>query len=224
LSFLKKETSFSSDYIVADIGSGTGISSELFLSNGNKVFAIEPNKEMREKGAELFNQNPQYIIVDGTSENTTLEDCSIDLIVAAQAFHWFDPNKSKAEFRRILRPNGKCLLIWNERLVRSDFEKDYEGLLLKFGTDYTSSDHRNITLDKIEDFLLWPVRAAIFDNFQEFDFTGLKGRLLSSSYVPNRDSKVFPAMIQELEEIFNTHKMKGKVTFQYETKVYLGSV
>jgi ubiquinone/menaquinone biosynthesis C-methylase UbiE len=224
ISFLQKESSFSVEDIVADIGSGTGISSELFLSYGNTVYAVEPNEEMRVKGEELLKQNPNFISINGTSENTTLQNNSIDLIVAAQAFHWFNPLTTKMEFKRILKRNGKCLLIWNERLVNSGFEKAYEDLLLNFGTDYALIDHRNITIDKIEAFLSKPVRTATFHNFQQFDFAGLKGRLLSSSYVPNRNSEIFPAMISKLQSIFDQHQRNGKVIFNYETKVFFGKI
>src|SRR5689334_2737571 len=99
--FLEKNAGLNSSFVIADIGSGTGISTKLFLDNGNKVFAIEPNNEMRKKGEELLRDHSSFISINGTAEQTTLADGSIDMIVAGQAFHWFDAGKTKSEFRRI---------------------------------------------------------------------------------------------------------------------------
>ena len=83
--------------VIADVGSGTGISTELFLQNGNTVFAIEPNPEMRAAAERLLGGRPNFHSVRGTAEATTLPDGSVDCVVAAQAFHWFDPEKTRVE-------------------------------------------------------------------------------------------------------------------------------
>ena len=101
--------------VVADIGSGTGILSELFLKNGNKVYGVEPNNEMR-KAAEIFLQKyPNFISIDGSAEETRLQEESVDLITAGQAFHWFNTKEAKKEFKRILKSDGSVTLIWNNR-------------------------------------------------------------------------------------------------------------
>jgi SAM-dependent methyltransferase len=211
-----KETS-----IIADVGSGTGILSELFLKNGNIVLGIEPNAAMRLTGERLLQGFKNFVSLDATAEATTLEPASVDLITAAQAFHWFDREKAKREFARILKPGGWVALIWNERRLDSTpFLREYENLLLRYGTDYEKVRHENVT-DEIAEFFA----PAIFqlknlENAQHFDFEALKGRLLSSSYTPEQGHRNFEPMLRELEEIFHAHERGGLVTFEYETRIY----
>lgn len=225
ISFLEKNVGLNSLFVIADIGSGTGISTKLFLENGNKVFAVEPNAEMRKKAEELLHQYDLFVSVNASAESTTLADASIDMIVAGQAFHWFDAQRTKTEFRRISKPHTHCVLMWNERLVESDFEKGYEQLLFDYGTDYTQVDHRNVSEQKIagffepNDFLL-----KVFPNKQVFDFEGVKGRLLSSSYVPDETHSNFSAMINALQKLFDKYEKNNTVEFNYETKVYVGKM
>jgi SAM-dependent methyltransferase len=208
---------------VADIGAGTGISTALFLKAGYPVFAVEPNNEMREKLEEMLNHFPQLKAINGTAENTTLPDHSVDLIVAGQAFHWFDPLKSRDEFERILKPRGRVAIIWNERRTSTPFEKEYENLILKYATDYLKIDHRNIEDRDIEKFF-YPRACSlkIFDNHQSFDFEGLKGRLASSSYIPPRDGAGFSEMTAELENLFNKYSGNNFIQINYDTKLYAG--
>src|SRR4026208_981769 len=113
--FLRNELNLAPSSIIADVGSGTGISSEMFLRNGNTVFGIEPNSEMREAGERNLSQFASFKSIYGTAEATTLEDHSVDFVIAGQAFHWFDRARSRAEFFRILKKNGWVVLIWNDR-------------------------------------------------------------------------------------------------------------
>lgn len=221
--FLEKEFGFNKDSVIADIGSGTGILSEIFLQNGNVVFGIEPNVPMRKKAEQLLVNYHSFKSINGTAEQTSLENESVDLITAAQAFHWFDIDKTKQEFKRILKPNGYCCLIWNERLNNSDCLKAYEQLLKDYSTDYTKVDHKNID-DKRIDAFFSPniVTKKSFSNKQVFDFEGLKGRLLSSSYAPDENHPKHNAMLEHLKNIFNLFNQNNQVQFDYETKVYLG--
>jgi len=225
ISFLEKNVGLNSSFTIADIGSGTGISTKLFLDNGNKIFAVEPNNEMRKKAEELLHQYTLFVSISATAEQTTLPDASIDMIVAGQAFHWFDAAETKTEFRRISKPDTHCVLIWNERLVASGFEKAYEQLLFDYATDYEEVDHRNVSEQKIaeffepNDFML-----KIFPNKQIFDFEGVKGRLLSSSYVPDETQPNFSSMINVLQKLFYEYSVNGTVQFNYETKVYIGKM
>ncbi len=145
LEFLTSELGLAKDSVIADVGSGTGISSELFVENGNHVYGTEPNKQMREAAERLFKRRKNFVSINATAEDTTLRDRSVDFIVAGQAFHWFDLRKTKTEFRRILRPNGFVILIWNDRrTAASDFLHGYETLLNRYGTDYTEIKHISI--------------------------------------------------------------------------------
>jgi ubiquinone/menaquinone biosynthesis C-methylase UbiE len=223
--FLRSQIDLQPSATLADIGSGTGILTRMFLENGNTLYGIEPNAAMREAAEKLLASYDKFVSVAGTAESTTLPDSTIDHILAAQAFHWFDIDSCRCEFRRILRGDGNVVLLWNERKVDTPFAIAYEDLLLRFGTDYRQIDHRNIDENvlsqffKEEKFIL-----QIFDNFQDLDYDGLKGRLLSASYVPSEGHKSFPAMIGELEEMFERFQQDGRVRMDYETKMYLGKV
>ncbi len=226
LSLLEEQCDFSSKTVVADIGSGTGILTKLFLENGNSVFGVEPNKNMREAAEKLLGKYKNFTSIGGTAENTTLKPQSVDLVTVGQAFHWFDLEKSKSEFKRILRFPRWVVLIWNERQVDStSFLKAYEALVLKYATDYRSIDHRNVRNEDLGRFFSpYEFARVTFPNRQQFDFEGLKGRFLSSSYIPNQEHPQYLSMISELEQIFRKHGGDGKVVMEYQTKVYYGQV
>ena len=206
---------------VADVGSGTGISTELFLKEGYTVYAVEPNTAMREKATELLGHYPLYREVAGTAEHTGLPAQSVDVIVAGQAFHWFQPAQTRQEFARILKPNGIVVLVWNERLTASAFESEYDQLIIRHGNDYVQVDHRNISQENIEAFFSpCPVRYQVFGNEQVFDFEGLSGRLLSSSYMPSATDEGYPDMIRDLRRLFDRYQADGHITIHYDTKVF----
>jgi len=210
---------------IADIGSGTGILSALFLRFGCQVFGVEPNADMRAAGERLLAAEPGFHSVAGRAEATTLPTASVDFALAGQAYHWFDPEATRAEFRRILTPPGWVVLIWNERLVDSEFLLGYEALLQRLSTDYGRVDHRRIDSAEITRFFThagW--RVETFPNHQDFDWTGLRGRLLSSSYAPLPGAPQFEPMMAELERLFQTYQRDGQVKVTYETKVYAGQV
>ncbi len=220
--FLEKDYGLKEGDLIADIGSGTGISSALFLKRGYRVTGVEPNREMREKSVALLGDNPGFSAVDGTAENTQLPDSSVDAIIAGQAFHWFDRDKAKQEFCRILKPGGIVALIWNERLTTSEFEKEYDKLIIRHATDYVKVDHRNIDLEKIKVFFdPAEVELKIFPNHQEFDFHGLEGRLLSSSYMPAKNEPGYEAMTADLSTLFDRYQQNGVIRINYDTKVFV---
>lgn len=226
LFFLKEEIGLSSLHTIADIGSGTGISSEIFLKNGNKVYGVEPNDEMRKAAEKLLKDYNNFISVNARAEATTLETHSIDYVVAGQAFHWFDAFEAKKEFKRIIKPEGLIILIWNQRKAdATSFLKKYDELLYTFGTDYEKVTHKNIDEKRIQDFF-HPnsFKVKTFENKQIFDFESLKGRLLSSSYVPTSEHPTYSAMIEELQRIFEENKVNGKIEFLYDTNVYYGRI
>lgn len=220
---LKSNCGLSETSVIADVGSGTGILSELFLKNGNYVFAVEPNAAMRKTGEDLLKEYPKFVSIHATAEATTLRGGSVDFVTAAQAFHWFDRTKAKREFTRILEPEGWVVLIWNERRLDSTaFLRDYEDLLLRYGTDYETVRHENVASEIALFFAPEPFELRTLENAQHFDFEALKGRLLSSSYAPNQDQPNFGAMLSELQEIFDCNEKQGIVSFDYDTKVYYG--
>src|ERR1700732_4152215 len=106
LTLLRTQCGLKSGHVIADIGSGTGFLSELFLKNGNRVYGIEPNEAMRQAGEEYLASYDGFASINGSAEATTLDDASIDFVSAGQAFHWFEPVVARHEFRRILKPEG----------------------------------------------------------------------------------------------------------------------
>jgi SAM-dependent methyltransferase len=225
IDYLKSQNVLKDDAIIADIGSGTGISTEMFLKNGNKVYGVEPNKEMRESAEKLLAGYKYFTSINGTAENTTLTEKSVDMVTAGQAFHWFDIPKAKAEFNRILKPGGYVVLMWNiKQLDTTPFMFAYERMLLEYGTDYVEVKHENLGEDIFNLFYHKGCRIKTFSNEQVFDFEGVKGRLLSSSYAPTEQSSDYKPMIKELNRIFDEHNKAGKITFEYITKVYSGKL
>lgn len=220
---LKTECGLVPGHVVADVASGTGIWTRMLLETGNRVFGVEPNAEMREAGERLLGGFPRFTSVAGTAEATTLADRSVDFVTAAQAAHWFNRNQSRSEFVRILKPGGWLVLLWNERLTDSTpFLRDYEQLLLTYGTDYQDIRHEHTTSEVNEFFDPEPYHEREFEMWQEFDYSGIEGRLLSSSYAPGPDHPSYKAMLKELRDIFDTHAVEGRATFEYKTRLYFG--
>ncbi len=221
LEVFRDEMDWHENSAVADIGSGTGISAHLFLENGNEVFGVEPNAAMREAAEEFLKDFPKFKSVDGTAENTNLLDNSVDFVIAAQAFHWFDKDKTPTEFRRILREDGFVGLIWNERQLDSNaFLRDYEELLKKYGTDYEKVRHDNLDKEIFEKSFQADFSVKTFLNVQTLDFEGLKGRVLSSSYMPSENDSRFEPMIIELQRLFEKYAESGKIQILYNTNIF----
>jgi SAM-dependent methyltransferase len=224
IDLLRRECGLASASQVADIGSGTGILTEMLLKSECAVFAVEPNPEMRQAAERLLAAHPNFHSVNATAEVTTLAAQSVDLIVAAQAFHWFDRAPARQEFTRILRPGGWVALIWNDRRTNSTaFLQDYEHLLQECSLDYRAVDHKQIDAATIGAFFAPAAfKSASFENRQVFDFAGLKGRLLSSSYAPEHGHPKHEPMLRELSAIFEKHAQQARVVFEYDTLVFYG--
>jgi SAM-dependent methyltransferase len=225
LRFLQAELNLQADSIIADIGSGTGISTRLFLENGNTVYGVEPNAAMRAAAEEFLKDFPNFKSVDGTSENTGLPENSVDLVTAAQAFHWFDAERARLEFRRILKPSGCVVLIWNERqLDTNEFLREYENFLLEYGTDYAKVRHDNVSDEKLARFFSGDLKTATFENRQIFDFEGLQGRALSASYMLTERDARFEEMTKSLRSLFTKHAENDRISVLYDTNVYYGKL
>ncbi len=222
IGLLVSECGLTGQSVVADIGSGTGILSELFLRNGNSVFGVEPNPRMRAAAEKLLLVYPGFASRPGRAEATTLEAQSVDFVTAGQAFHWFDRPRAREEFARVLRPEGWVVLIWNERrLDSSPFLCAYEQFLLKYGTDYPVVTNQRLT-DDIASLFTLGSGLKIFENFQDFDCKSLEGRVFSASYIPEPGHPNFGSMVADLRGLFGAYQRDGKVRFEYDTNVYYG--
>jgi SAM-dependent methyltransferase len=221
---LVQETGLAPDKQIADIGSGTGILTRLLLETGCRVYAVEPNAAMRQAAENLLNDRPGFLSVNATAENTGLPDHCLDGITVAQAFHWFDRLATKQEFRRVLHSNGFIALIWNNwRAEQSSLLSDYAQLLESWGTDYQRVRRTNLDDAGIGQFFHpIPFRKFTYANQQVFDYEGLQGRLLSSSYTPQAGHPKHLPMLENLQQLFARHQVNGMVTFDYETVLYLG--
>jgi SAM-dependent methyltransferase len=224
LSCLTGEFGLRTHHVVAEPGSGTGIFTEMLLEAGHTVFAVEPNPPMRRSAEQLLSRYPGFCSTSGTAESTTLPDGCADWLIAAQAFHWFDAPKARVEALRILRRPAMAALLWNNRLEDTAFLRDYESLLMTFGTDYERIKHQNAESDgRIPQFFgsSAPVPRE-FPNAQVCDFDVLRGRTLSASYMPAADHPRHEAMLVALEAIFSAHAVEGTVTIEYRTRMYAG--
>lgn len=212
---------------VADIGAGTGISTRLFLDAGHPVVAVEPNAAMRQAAERwLAHDHPQLAFAAGTAEATTLADASVGLISAAQAFHWFDTEAVRPEWRRILRPGGMALVYWNSRLLDvSPFLSAYEQLLQDYGTDYGAVAERYQDDATMRAWFGDGLRGMVqLPNTQYLDFDGLRGRLLSSSYAPQAGHPRHAPMLEALRALFDAHAVDGWVAFEYRTRAFVGTL
>lgn len=208
---------------VADIGSGTGILTKPLLERVAVVHAVEPNAPMREAAERLLGGMPGFRSVEGTAESTGLPDASVAGVVAGQAFHWFEPERAREEFLRILEPGGWVALLWNTRDVKSTpFLREYEALLHEYGTDYAQVDHRNIDETVLNRFYRTTPERATFPNRQEFDYEGLQARLLSCSYAPAAGHPRHAPMLEALRCLFDARAEGGTVRFLYDTEIYVG--
>ena len=213
-----------SGHLVADIGCGTGLLAKIFLENGNRVIGVEPNAEMRGAGVQLLSRYANFSAVAGRAEATTLPDRYADFVVAGQAFHWFEPQPTRAEFARILKPKGWVVLVWHDRDMDSTpFLRAYEDFLQRYATDYSSVAHNKVAnYGALEQFFSPnQMQLIVQETLQRFDLAGLRGRLLSSSYAP-REGPAAEAMLRELPSLFAAHAQDGQVVFEYWTRIYYG--
>jgi SAM-dependent methyltransferase len=224
LDLLRGECSLRPGHVIADIGSGTGFLSELFLKNGNRVYGIEPNEPMRRAGEEYLASYDGFSSIEGSAEATTLDDASVDFVTAGQSFHWFEPDSARREFARILKPGGWMVIAWNDRrMEEAPFTRDYENLLERFGIDYKKVKDSYPEADRIRGFLSTFSQRDL-PNFQILDWESLSGRLRSSSFTPTESHPTFAPMMEELRKLFDAYQQDGKVRMDYFTRIYYGQV
>lgn len=187
------------------------------------MFGIEPNREMRAAAERRLQEYPRFTSVDATAEDSTLPGNSADFVTAGQAFHWFDAARCQIEFARILKPGGWVALIWNDRRIdATPFLQGYENLLRQFATDYDQVNHKRIDATAVAELFGNAPGGWTFPNYQHLDIEALRGRLLSSSYAPERRRPGHEEMLRALDELFRRYASRGQVTFEYDTLVYLG--
>ena len=210
---------------IADIGSGTGIFTQLLLQHSFCVTALEPNTAMRMAAETALGQHTGFTSIDSTAEDTGLESHSVDLICAAQAFHWFEVTKTRSEFLRILKPGGRIALIWNQRDITKDLQYQYESLLRKHIVEYSQVTHFNFDDSQLANFFQQgTMKIDEFENAQPLDFAGLLGRLQSSSYCPSIESAEYIALSKDLESLFNHYAAHNKIKFEYRTRLVTGTL
>jgi len=221
---LKTACGLSPTHLIADIGCGTGFTAEPLLRNGNRVIGIEPNREMREVGERFLASYANFEMREGAAEHTGLPDASIDFIIAGQAFHWFPLQETRPEFVRILKPNGWVVLIWQDRSTdATPFLRAYEAFLQRHAVDYAEVAHRKVANPEVLSEFFAPQELSLISLHaeQRFDLDGLRGRVVSSSYMP-REGPKFEAMERELPDLFSSYAQNGQVTLEYDTKIYYG--
>jgi SAM-dependent methyltransferase len=227
LDFCRNTLGLQSTHRIADIGSGTGFLGELFLQNGNRVFAVEPNQEMRKKAEAVLGSNPCFVSIEATAEATGLDDASMDFIIAGQAFHWFEPQGARREFARILKPNGRILIVWNERrIVPGKFSEAYEAIGRKLSADKSRGARRAMATGEaraMSDFFA-PDKCerASFDHSHSLELPGLESLALSASHMPLPGDARCEEMLRDLRESFARFQSNGKVTLEYDTNVFYG--
>jgi SAM-dependent methyltransferase len=224
IDWLRSECALSPHSAVADIAAGTGILTQLLLDAGFSVTAVEPNEEMRAACTALHQQFPNLQIVPGTAEDTGLPSASFHLITVAQAMHWFDLEKARAEFARILRPGGFCAVLYNNRRLTGDpFHDGYERLLLEFGVDYGAVKQQHVGRKRLAAFFApSAITCATIPNPQPLTLEELQGRVLSSSYAPQPGHPRFEAMRSAIEELFARTQSAGAVTMHHDCVVCCG--
>jgi len=224
LNILNSEIGFGQDKTVADIGSGTGLLSKLFLQNGNTVFGVEPNDEMRSLAEQSLSSFPNFVSVRGSAENSTLPDSSVDLVTVGQALHWFDRQRTTGEFARILKENGYVCIAYNDRNMNDVFMQGYEAIIAKHARDRANVPEVG------DDYLSKVFRDGKYSKFtlrneQFLDFEGLLGRIVSASYMPNvTDQGRFQALREDASLLFKASGQTGTVRLLYDTVILLGQI
>ena len=216
---LARDCGLTAESRIADIGSGTGLLAELFLRRGCQVYGVEPNAEMRHAAERLLAGEARFRSVDGRAESTGLADRSVDFVTAGQAFHWFDPARAHTEFRRILKPAGWLVLLWNERVpAAGGFQADYDAIVRRYAPEVQRI--REDAIDEVFGGCVWQLER--FPNRQVLDRRGLEGRLSSSSYAPLPGTPEHVVMQDALGQLFDEYQSGGAVAILYETSLYVG--
>jgi SAM-dependent methyltransferase len=227
IQILEREAGLNPGWTIADIGSGPGNLSRIFLDHAYTVIGVEPNAAMREAGESLLSGYPNFNSVDGSAESTNLPEKSVEFITAGQAFHWFDPPAARREFQRILRKPGWVALIWNKRPegVAPVLDAWHE-MLLKYSPDYQLVRHEDDHTKEGMAILFGDAgyRKFTLPNEQLLDAEACWGRMISSSYTPLPGEPGHEEIKRRNQEIFEEYAVNGILRFPYETQIFLGQV
>ena len=224
LGLLRSECALRPGHVIADIGSGTGFLSELFLKNGNRVYGVEPNEAMRRAGEEYLASDDGFSSIEGSAEATTLDDASVDFVTAGQSFHWFEHDNARREFARILKSGGWMVIAWNDRRMNeAPFTRAYENILERFGIEYKKVKDSYPEADRIRGFFSTFSQRDL-PNYQILDWDSLCGRLRSSSFTPTEGHPNFAPMMEELRKLFGACEQDGQVRMEYFTRIYFGQI
>jgi SAM-dependent methyltransferase len=226
IEYLVNTVGVSPDVIVADVGAGTGIFTKSLADKVKTIYAVEPNPDMRAACVEYCSGYANFVAVDGSAEETSLPDHSIDFVTVAQAFHWFDAEKTKKEFQRILKPHGKVVLVWNCD-GKNDFTKEYGALCRNLFPDSwkDSSNGNGKNLDLYHAFFRdGEYDARIFKTDSTVSLEQFIGVSLSTSYAPSEKDENFQAFIVDLTALFEKYSKDRQVVFHKHTYSYVGEV
>lgn len=221
--YIKNTLKIPQGSVFADIGSGTGIFTEQLLDCGYRVYAVEPNADMRKKAEEKLSANNDFTSINGADSHTKLIDESIDFITTAQAFHWFDADAFKKECKRILKPHGKVIIVYNSRDEQAACTKALADLCRKFSSEFHGFSN-GISDEKCRAFFDGNCEIFRADNSQSYDRQGYINRVLSSSYSLRESDERYAEYLKEINIIFDTFAVNGTLTVPTYTVAYIGTI
>jgi len=226
INHLVNEVGMNCESIVADIGAGTGILTKLLACKVKKIIAVEPNKDMLKVCRKHLKGIKNFTGIDASAENTSLPDSSVDFITAAQAFHWFDREKSKSEFKRILKKNGKVIIVWNFKYADYDFLKENRSILRRFCPEFKgfTGGVENDSSSFSDFFKKDCCEYKVFDNYKTINLEEFIGGTLSASYSPSPEVSHYNNFISELTEVFNKYSTNGILKMPLKTWCYTGEL
>lgn len=225
VTFLESENILHPGNTVVDLGSGTGLSALPFLETGYTVIGVEPNDSMRAEGVHFLAQYPRFRTVQGSSVATSLPDRTAEVVIAAQAFHWFDLEKTRAEMQRLLQPPGWFVAMWNHRNVQaSAFQQQYDTILRRYCPDYHILADLYGSPTRAATFFSQGYRQVTLPNPQQLNWELFQARIESSSYIPKPDHPDFAPFMAEMKQLFDQHAREGLVQFDLEVWLQWGKL
>jgi SAM-dependent methyltransferase len=219
--FVEKELSVLPSARIIDVGSGTGISAELFLKAGYAVTCVEPGADMFARATANLSHYPLARFVQSRAESTGLPDADADLVLAGHSFHWFDVAACRREFARILKPGGWVALLWNSRDERDAFTREYYERIEPFASEHPHLDPA-ANESRARSLFGNDYRVQRFPNPARWSLSELLGFVFSASYLPKRETAEGGVLIAEVEQLFARYATGGKISFAFVSEIYYG--